>query len=51
MMCEELEQELRRGEEAAQHLVEHLERMGADKASMPIVTDDGCYIVEVRKTL
>lgn len=50
-MCEELEEELEDGEKAARALVEHLESMGAHKASIPIETDEGCYIVEIRRTM
>ena len=46
-----LEQELDQGRDAAKDLVEHLERMGADNCSRTVETDNGCYIVEVRKTL
>lgn len=48
---EELAKECKRGREAAEDLVEHLDNMGAANCSMPIETDNGCYIVEVRKTL
>jgi hypothetical protein len=51
-MCQELEDELRRGREAALDLIEHLERMGgASKMELPIETDNGCYRVTVIKTL
>ena len=49
-MCEELEEELEEGEKAARLLAEHLESMGAGKCSIPISTDNGCYIIEIRKT-
>ncbi len=48
---EELEEELSDGQKAALALVEHLEMMGADSCELPILTDDGCYIVKVIKTL
>ena len=49
---EELEEELRRGRIAARELAEHLERMGGtEKASIATQTNNGCYIIEVRKTL
>jgi len=51
-MCKELEDELKRGDEAAKALVEHMENMGmADKMSRPVQTENGCYVIEVRKTL
>lgn len=51
-MCEELEEELKRGMEAARELIEHIENMGnPTKCSIPIETDNGCYVIEVRKTL
>ena len=51
-MCEEFEEELKRGQEAVRLLIEHIENMGAASgASMTHMTDNGCYIVEVRKTL
>ena len=51
-MCKELEEELKRGKEAAILLIEHFENMGSPaKCSIPIETDGGCYIIEVRKTL
>ncbi|HML73347.1 MAG TPA: hypothetical protein PKB02_02505 [Anaerohalosphaeraceae bacterium] len=50
-MCEELEESLNEGHEAARRLVDHLLDMGAGKCTIPIETDDGCFIVEVRKTL
>ena len=50
-MCEELEHELEEGEKAAKALAEHLENMGANSFSRTVETDEGCYIVEVRKTL
>jgi len=40
-----------RGRALALLLVEHMEGAGAGKITTPITTDDGCYIVEVRKTL
>ena len=50
-MCEELEEELERGETAARDLIEHFENMGnPEKCSIPIETDKGCYIIEIRKT-
>jgi len=50
-MCEELEEELERGQKAAKALIEHFESMGnVEKCSIPIETDNGCYIIEVRKT-
>ena len=48
---EELKDEQERGHKAARDLIEHLKAMGAKNCSMPIETEDGCYIVEVRKTL
>jgi len=51
-MCEELDEELARGNEAAKALVEHIENMGMPgKIIIPVETDLGCYIVEARKTL
>ena len=51
-MCEELKEELECGQLAARDLIEHFENMGdPDKCSIPIETDKGCYIIEVRKTL
>ena len=50
-MCEELEKELEEGDKAARLLVEHLERMGAAKANIPLETDNGCYHIEVKKVL
>ena len=51
-MCEELNEELKEGANAAKRLAEHLENMGCvDKASIPVTTDSGCYMVEIRKTL
>ena len=50
-MCEELKEELERGRKAAEDLIEHFENMGnPEKCSIPIVTDNGCYIIEIRKT-
>jgi len=50
-MCRELNEELARGRKAAEDLVEHIEKMGIpEKVSIPIETDEGCYIVEARKT-
>lgn len=50
-MCKELEKELKNGENAANALIEHLENMGADNCKIPITNENGCYVVEVRKTL
>ena len=50
-MCKELEEELQRGKELAKDLAEHLENSGASKITIPIETINGCYIVEIRKTL
>lgn len=50
-MCKELKEELEDGKKVAMLLVEHLEAMGAAKASFPIETDDGCYQVTIIKTL
>jgi|GEM_PF-4672355 len=51
-MCEELTEELERGRLASELLIEHLESMGnAEKCKIPIETDNGCYIIEIRKTL
>ena len=50
-MCEELNDELQEGRDAALRLCEHLERMCVDKLSIPVETDDGCYIVKIIKTL
>jgi hypothetical protein len=50
-MCKELEEELERGNTAAKALIEHLEVMGAAQCEIPITTDSGCYIINVRKTL
>jgi len=48
-MCEELTEELERGRLASELLIE---RMGnAEKCKIPIETDNGCYIIEIRKTL
>ena len=48
---EDLDDELNDGQLAALALVEHLESMGADKCELPILTDNGCYVVKVIKTL
>ncbi len=48
---EELTDKLNDGQIAALALVEHLESMGADRGEIPVVTDGGCYIVKVIKTL
>ena len=50
-MCEELDEELARGSLLAFQLAEHLDAMGAANLSIPIETEEGCYIVEIRKTL
>jgi hypothetical protein len=50
-MCQELEDELKRGENAAKALIEHLEAMGADTAAIPVTTDAGCYLIKVVKTI
>ena len=50
-MCEELKGELAKGKKSAEDLIEHFENMGADKCSIPIETADGCYVIEIRKTL
>ena len=60
-MCEELKEELERGRKAAEGLIEHFENMGISspdgktyppaKCSIPIETDNGCYIIEIRKTI
>ena len=51
-MCEELTEELSRVNKAARDLIEHFESMGNPaKCSIPIETDKGCYIIEVRRTL
>lgn len=50
-MCKELEDELENSRRAAVELAEHLERMGAEKAKIPIQTDSGCYVIEIRKML
>jgi len=51
-MCEEANEELERGQKAAEDLIEHFENMGNPaKCSIPIETDKGCYIIEIRKTL
>ena len=51
-MRKELKEELERGQKAAKDLIEHFENMGnAQKCSIPIETENGCYIIEVRKTL
>jgi len=50
-MCQELNEELQRGKEAALDLIEHLERMGGGKMELPIETNNGCYRVTVIKTL
>ena len=50
-MCEELEEMLQEGEDVAKKMVEHLENSGASKIEIPIVNDNGCYLVMVRKTL
>ncbi len=52
MMCEELQEELDRGKKTAEDLIEHFENMGnPSKCMILIETDNGCYIIEVRKTL
>ena len=48
---EEWDQELERGKLASLELINHMLAMGADKMSLPITIDTGCYIVEVRKTI
>lgn len=49
--CKELEEELERGRKAAEDLIEHFESMGSpQKCSIPVETEEGCYIIEVRKT-
>lgn len=50
-MCEELNEELGEGSVLARELAEHFERMGAGRMEIPVETDNGCYIVSVRKTL
>lgn len=50
-MCKELEEEQERGRDAARALIEHMEAMGAERVTMPIETDNGCYRVTVVKTL
>ena len=51
-MCEELTEELERGQKAAKDLIEHFENTGnPQKCSIPIQTDKGLYIIEVRRTL
>lgn len=47
----DLNEELTKGDEISKALVEHLENMGAANLSRTVETNDGCYIVEVRKTL
>ena len=53
-MCEELNEELERGTKAAKDLIKHFENMGNPeitfKCSIPIETENGCYIIEIRKT-
>ena len=50
-MCQELTEELARGRKAAEDLIKHFENMGnPGKGSIPIETDAGCYIIEIRKT-
>lgn len=48
---DELVEELEKGQEAALLLCEHFERMKAAKLSLPIETENGCYVVEVKQTL
>jgi len=50
-MCEELKSELDEALKCAKEMVEHLNNMGAEKCMYPITTDEGCFIVEVRRTL
>ena len=55
-MCQELKKELERGNHAARKLIKHFETMNfagyeAANRSIPITTDNGCYIIEIRKTL
>lgn len=50
-MSDEFKEELEEGQKAAIAMVKHMENMGADKCSRTVETDNGCYIVEVRKTL
>ena len=55
-MCKELEEELERGRKAAYNLIEHFENMScagieAARCSIPIETEKGCYIIEIRRTL
>ena len=49
-MCEELNEELNRGNEAAKALAEHCKAMGADKGTHRYVDEDGdVYTVTVEK--
>lgn len=50
-MCEEDIEELECGNKAAILLAEHLERTGADKITIPILTDAGCYQIIIVKTM
>ena len=51
-MCEGLNEELEEGRKVALALAEHLENMGmAEKASFPVETENGLYIIEIRRTL
>jgi len=44
-MCEELNKELKKGEEAAELLVKHLENMGASQMKIPVFSNGVEYIV------
>lgn len=48
-MCRELEEELIAGNWFAEELVKHLEKMGADKATIPIKREGEMYEVEIRR--
>ena len=49
-MCDELNEWIEEGNKLMKDIVEHFEQSGADRSSTPISTNNGCYIVEIRKT-
>lgn len=48
---DELMDELEDGRIAAEQLARHLVSMGAQKASIPVQIEDGCFVIEIRRTL
>lgn len=49
-MCKELDDEMQAGQEAATALVQHVERMGASRLTIP-VEGEGCSVWEIKVTL